>query len=150
MLSKLLVFGVAVILSAPICAAVSGSNPAGGNSAGASAGGHSDRANGGGGDKRHGAASGSVAHGGGFNEHAAASRADISHADAMHATHLASGKHAEAERTSSKSSCMGGQCYLNRREPTHSPVYPINQQPLHICMTGARVWWDCGAPTKSR
>jgi hypothetical protein len=140
MLSKLSAFAVAVILAVPLCAA-GGTSPAGGNSAGASAAGHSGGAN------------GSVAHSGGFNGHALASHTGIAHTDAMHATHLATGKHSEVERTSSKSPCMDGHCYQNRREPTHNgqgSAYATNQQPIHICMTGARVWWDCGAPTKSR
>jgi hypothetical protein len=84
--------------------------------------------------------------------HALASRAAISHADAMHATHLAGTKLSEAEHTTSKNPSMDHhRCYPYRCEPNYGNR--INQQLIPACVPGAdwnnRTLFDCNGPTKT-
>jgi hypothetical protein len=164
MFSKVVIFAVAVILAAPICAATGGSSSGGGSSAGAGAGGHSGGGGGGGGGGHGGGANGGGGRSSGLSGRAAAAtarsgvyghalsdRADISRADAMHATHLAGDKHSEVEHTSSKSPLMNQHRNPYRREPRYGVAG--NQTFLPTCMAAAdrtnRSWFDCNGPTKS-
>ena len=165
MLSKVVIFAVAVILAAPICAATGGGGSGGGSSAGAGAGGHGGGGGGGGGGGHGGGANGGGGRGGGLTGRAAAAtargglyghalsdRAGISRAEAMHATHLAGDKHSEVERTSSKSPGMGHRPHPYRREPNYGVAG--DQTYLPTCMAVAdrdnRSWFDCNGATKSR
>ena len=160
MFSKVVIFAVAVILAAPICAATGGSSSGGGSSAGAGGGGH-----GGGGGGHGGGANGGIGRSGGLSGRAAAAtarsgvygrdlsgHAGISRADAMHATHLAGDKHSEVERTSSKSPIMGHHPYPYRREPNYGVAG--DQTYIPTCMAAAdrnnTSWFDCNGPIKSR
>lgn len=170
MFSKVVIFAVAVILAAPICAATGGGGSGGGSSAGAGAGGHGGGGggSGGGGGGGHGGgvgggagrggglagrAAAATALSGGVYGHALSARAGISRADAMHATHLAGGKHAEVERTSSKSPGMGHHHHPYRREPNYGYGVAGDQTFVPTCMAPAdrdsRSWFDCNGPTKS-
>jgi hypothetical protein len=162
MFSRVVIFAVAVMLAAPICAATGGSSSGGRSSAGGGAGGHGSGGGGGGGGGHGGGANGGVGRSGGLTGRAAAAtapsgmyghalsgRAVISRADAMHATHLAGDKHTEVERTSSKSP-MDHHHHPYRREPTYGVAG--DQTFMPTCMTAAdrnnRSWFDCSGPTK--
>jgi hypothetical protein len=160
MFSKVVIFAIAVILAAPICAATGGSSLGGGSSAGAGAGGHSS-GGGGGGSAGHagGGANGGVGRSGGLTGRAAAAtarsavyghdlsdRAGVSRANAMHATHRPGDKHSEVERTSSKSPSMHHHRYPYRREPNYGVA--VDRTYIPACWNN-RSWFDCDGPTKS-
>ena len=143
MLSKVVIFAVAVILAAPIYAATGG----------------------GGGGGHGGGAYGGAGHSGGLSGRAAAAtarsgvyghdlsdRAGISRADAMHATHPAGDKHSEVDRTSSKSPSKDHHSHPYGREPSYGVAG--NQSYIPTCMPAAdrnnKSWFDCNGPTKSR
>lgn len=156
MLSKVVIFAVAVILAAPICTAAGGGGGGGGGHGGGGGGGHG----GGGGGGGHGGGAYGGGRGGGLTGRAAAAtarsgvyghalsdRAGISRADAMHATLPAGAKHSEVERTNSKSPNH----YPHRREPNYGVEGDdISTSP---CMAAADrnggPWFDCNGPTKS-
>jgi len=166
MLSKVVIFAVAVILVAPIYAGTSGSSSTGGSSTGAGAGGHSGGGGGGGGG-HGGGATGGAGRNGGLSGRAAAATArsvvdghelsshgHISPTDAMHATHLAADKSAEGEHTTSKHPSMDHhRCYpYYRCEPDYGAKF--NQQLIPACVPDADLknrWslFDCNGPTKS-
>ena len=164
MFSKVVTFAVAVILAGPICAATGGGGSGGGGSAGA--GGHGGGGGGGVGGGGGGGGHGGGAHGGGglsgraaaatarsgVYGHELSGRAGISHADAMHATHLAGDKHSEVERSNSKSPGMDHHSHPNRREPNYGVAG--NQTYIPTCMTAAdrnnKSWFDCSGPIKTR
>jgi hypothetical protein len=88
----------------------------------------------------------------GMDRHVVGLRAGISHTDAMHATHLAGGKHAEGEHTNSKSPGMDHhRHHPYRREPDYGAGI---DQLIPACLTSndltSRAWFDCNAPAKSR
>ena len=183
MLNKIAIFAAAVILAAPICAvagasssgggsstgngASGGASSAGGNSTAGSAGTHSG---GGGGAAEHGGGGhAGVAHSGRFSGgvaaatarsvahgHELSSHGRLSHADAMHATHLPRVNYFEGEHTSHKppSTDHHNGCYLTRCEPKYH--HPFNQQLIsEWCIPRADVnnkwsWFDCNGPTKSQ
>jgi hypothetical protein len=146
--NKIAIFAAAVILAAPIFAATGGGSSGGGG--------------GGGG---HGGASGGVGHSSGWSGRAAAatmrsagdghdlsSRAGISRADAMHATHLASGNHAEGEHSTSPGTDHHHHHHPYRDEPSYGAV--DDQFYSSTCMPSAAMsnntsWFDCNRPTKS-
>src|ERR1700722_18851042 len=134
MFSKVVIFAVAVILAAPICAATGGGSSGGGSSAGAGAGagGHGGGGGGGGGSGGHGGGAGGAGRGSGLTGlaaaattrggefgHAMSDRAGISRVAAMHATHLVGDKHSEVEPKSSKSPTADHHRYASRREPNY-------------------------------
>jgi hypothetical protein len=166
MLSKVVIFAVAVILAAPIYAATGGGG--GGSSAGAGGGGHGGGVGGhggGGGGGHGGGAYGGAGHSGGLSGRAAAAtarggvyghdlsdRAGTSRTDAMHAAHLAGDKHSEAERTGSKLPSMDRHSHPYLGEPNYGVAG--DQTYLPTCMAVAdrdnRSWFDCNGATKSR
>jgi hypothetical protein len=148
MFSKVVIFAVAVILAAPICAAGGGGSAGGGSGGGGHGGGGGGGGHGGGLTGRAAAATARS----GVDGHALSARAGISHADAMHATHLAGDKHSEVEHTSSKSPSMDHHRHPDRREPH----YRVAGDSIFVgpCMAAAgryySSWLDCNGPTKSR
>lgn len=164
MLSKIVIFAVAVILAAPICAATGGGSAGGGGGGHGGGGGGGGHGGGGGGAGHGGGATGGVGRSGGLSGRAAAATArgavyghdvsksaGITHTDAMHATHMAGDKHSEVEQTSFEAPSMDRGRHPYRREPGYGPA--INQPYSPACMPAAdrnsSSWFNCNVPTKS-
>jgi len=168
MLSKIAIFAVAVILAAPICVAAGGGGGGGGSSAGGGGGSHGGGGGGGGhggggAGAGHGGGGGGFGHSGGLSGRAAAATArgavyghdaskgaTITHAGAMHATHVSGDKHSEIEHTSFKPPGTDHGRRPYRREPGYGSGINEPQSPcIPTADRNSSSWFGCNGPSKS-